>query len=392
MAALTALTLAVLSNCGAYGRGFGALDAAACPELGGNADALRAQYAANVRVNGKIRAFVQAAKDLGAVSLQIEAEAAEACQRMGLDLWNDRKRWHQERAGWTRERELRSAVGQDRRHVPRGNLGACHRHATTYCEVSAQASASCQGACDVESTQVRSPRCNPASFGLLPRSMRGSLRRPMQWRVQRNVLGERCQRKLRRRMLGDCTGACDASCHARCQGTWQAPKCEGYVRPPSADAECNASCRAHANVNASCTPAVVQVQVSQNAEMAARLAATLQANLPQLLHAELALGRRLMDDVRVVGEVGAQLPKNHRRAGAHALACVAARPTSPPERRCHSRQRSGECQRFGQGGRVGLVSARQTTFATRCRLLLVPLAPVNPTSTCFGMTGISAVV
>ncbi len=86
LVALVSVALCVLSNCGAYGRGFGALDAAACPELGGNADALRARYAADARVNGKIRAFVQAAKDLGAVSLQIEAEAAEACQRMGTDL------------------------------------------------------------------------------------------------------------------------------------------------------------------------------------------------------------------------------------------------------------------------------------------------------------------
>src|SRR5882724_3279798 len=85
-ALLVATSLSVLSNCGAYGRGFGALDAAACPELGGSADALRAQYAANARVNGKLRAFVQAAKDLGAVSLQIEAEATEAGQRMGTDL------------------------------------------------------------------------------------------------------------------------------------------------------------------------------------------------------------------------------------------------------------------------------------------------------------------
>src|SRR5689334_6931024 len=78
--------LTVLSNCGAYGPGFGRLGEAACPELGGNADALRAQYAANAQVNAKIRVFVQAAKDLGAVSLQIEAEAAEACQRMAMDL------------------------------------------------------------------------------------------------------------------------------------------------------------------------------------------------------------------------------------------------------------------------------------------------------------------
>src|SRR5215471_6524329 len=77
---------AVLSNCGAYGPGLGRFGEAACPELGGSADALRAQYAANAQVNAKIRAFVQAAKDLGAVSAQIEAEATDACQRMAIDL------------------------------------------------------------------------------------------------------------------------------------------------------------------------------------------------------------------------------------------------------------------------------------------------------------------
>src|SRR5690242_11833537 len=78
--------LAVLSNCGAYGRGLGAFDTVACPELGGSADALHAQYAANAQVNAKIRTFVQAAKDLAGVSAQIESEAAEACSRMAIDI------------------------------------------------------------------------------------------------------------------------------------------------------------------------------------------------------------------------------------------------------------------------------------------------------------------
>jgi hypothetical protein len=68
----------------------------------------------------------------------------------------------------------------------------------------------------------------------------------------------------------------------------------------------------------------VNVQVSQNVEMAARLAATMQANLPKLLHAEVALGKRLSADVQVVGQVGAQLPKIVGDAGSHALACIAA--------------------------------------------------------------------
>jgi len=57
--------------------------------------------------------------------------------------------------------------------------------------------------------------------------------------------------------------------------------------------------------------------------LAARLAATMQANLPILLHAELALGRRVLADAQVIGQVGAELPKIVGNAGAHALACIA---------------------------------------------------------------------
>jgi len=326
MAGLTALTLTVLSNCGAYGRGFGALDSAACPELGGNADALRAQYAANVRVNGKIRAFVQAAKDLGAVSLQIEAEAAEACQRMGLDLGMTSQEMASTNEPGGRASGSCAALSAKIDTLFRAGILVRATATPPHCEVSAQASASCQGACDVEIDPGEiAARCDP---GKLSGYCQGQCGGHCDGRCSGACNGTCSARDAKGSCVGacsgDCTWACDASCHARCQGAWQAPKCEGYVRPPSADAECNASCRAHANVNASCTPAVVQVQVSQNAVMAARLAATLQANLPQLLHAELALGRRLMDDARVVGEVGAQLPKIIGDAGAHALACVAA--------------------------------------------------------------------
>ncbi len=58
--------------------------------------------------------------------------------------------------------------------------------------------------------------------------------------------------------------------------------------------------------------------------MALRLAATLRANLPLLLHAELALGRRLTGSVRTVVEVGGQLPRVVGDAGAEGLACIAA--------------------------------------------------------------------
>jgi hypothetical protein len=96
------------------------------------------------------------------------------------------------------------------------------------------------------------------------------------------------------------------------------------VQPPSADAECNASCNAQADFQASCSPAVVNVVSWQNADLALRLAATLRANLPLLLHAEIALGKRLAGSARTVVNVGSQLPRIVGNAGAEALACVAA--------------------------------------------------------------------
>ena len=234
MAGLTALTLTVLSNCGAYGRGFGALDAAACPELGGNADALRAQYAANVRVNGKIRAFVQAAKDLGAVSLQIEAEAAEACQRMGLDLGMTVQEMASKNEPGGRASGSCAALSAKIDALFRTGISVRATATPPHCEVSAQASASCQGACDVEIDPGEiAARCDP---GKLSGYCQGQCGGHCDGRCSGACNGTCSARDAKGACVGacsgDCTGACDASCHARCQGAWQAPEMRG-VRSPS---------------------------------------------------------------------------------------------------------------------------------------------------------------
>ena len=88
------------------------------------------------------------------------------------------------------------------------------------------------------------------------------------------------------------------------------------VQPPSADAECNASCNAQAEFQASCTRPQVAVRAGQNVELAVRLMQTLQANLPELIHAEFALGKRLGGSARVIVSVGSQLPNVVGNAGA----------------------------------------------------------------------------
>ncbi|HEY4122112.1 MAG TPA: hypothetical protein VGM56_29800, partial [Byssovorax sp.] len=91
------------------------------------------------------------------------------------------------------------------------------------------------------------------------------------------------------------------------------------------DAECAASCRAHGEIYATCTPALIMVAPQTPNALSLRLSATLSANLPALLHAELALGRRLGGAVGTVSQVGSALPGLVGQAGgAMALGCVTA--------------------------------------------------------------------
>ena len=76
LASLASLALLGASGCELLGSASGAVAGLACPELRGG-DALSAQFSVDARANGKVRAFVQAAKDLAGVSVQAEAEITE---------------------------------------------------------------------------------------------------------------------------------------------------------------------------------------------------------------------------------------------------------------------------------------------------------------------------
>jgi hypothetical protein len=291
----------------------------------GAGDVMSMRFSADARVDAKVRAFVVASKDLVGVAAQAELEAATACRRMGHDLGMS-----------DAEMARRSGEGGDA-------AGACEPLAARIqailrsgvriqvsavppqCQASAQAEAACSGSCSAQvSPGEIVARCEP---GRLSGTCQGRCVGHCDGQCQGDCAGQCSARDASGRCAGacsgDCSGSCGGTCHARCEGSWQAPRCEGSVQGPSADAECNASCHAHASFTASCTPARVDVQ-TQGVDIAQRLAATLRANLPQLLHAEIALGKRVMGDARVLGQVGAQLPRVVGQAGAQALACIGA--------------------------------------------------------------------
>lgn len=317
---------ALVSSC--YGGGVYGPLGATCPQLSSNMDPLNAHFSANAQADAKIRTFVSAAKDLVTVSVQMQNEAAQACQRMGHDLGVPPAQMQPE------DSEKPGASAQAACNAVAARIDAIMRQGIQIrvqgypprCQANMQAKAQCNAACQVQVSPAQIvAQCQPARLsgycnGTCQGQCDGSCNGQCQGQCSAKGPNGQCAGQCN----GTCTGGCNGTCHASCRGTWQAPKCEGSVQGPSANGECNASCNAKAEFRASCTPAQINVMTNANTQEAMRLVATLRANLPELLHAELALGKRLVGSARVVVNIGGQLPKVVGNAGAQALACVAA--------------------------------------------------------------------
>ncbi|MBI5533915.1 MAG: hypothetical protein HY898_14430 [Deltaproteobacteria bacterium] len=306
--------------------GLSGISTVACPELSAGVNDHGAIYTQRADLNGKISAFVSATKDLMTVATRAEAETAEACRRIGRDIGlTDAQMAPRDEAGGHASGAC-AAVSARMDAILATGLRFQAQVVPPYCTADAQGEASCSGACSgqVNPGQIVA-QCEPAR---LSGFCQGRCEGRCDGRCMGDCQGQCMQRDAQGRCAGgcngNCIGSCDSTCHARCSGQWQAPRCEGSVTPPSADAECNASCKAHADFTANCTPAQVSIQANQNSQAAAQLAASLQANLPMLLHAQIALGKRVIGNADTMVQVGRNLPNMVGQAGAHAMACVAA--------------------------------------------------------------------
>ena len=315
----------LVSSCAGAGK-YGVFGAA-CPQLTGPGDPLGMSYSANARASAKVAAFVAASKDLVELSIQMENMITESCRRMGRDLGiPDPEMQPRSDEPGAAAQVACAALSARIDAILREGVQVRAQATPPQCQADLQAKAQCQGRCDVavDPGEIVA-QCEPARLsGFCQGRCVGQCEGRCNGECQGQCSATDAQGRCVGACNGTCNGGCDATCHARCEGHWQAPRCEGYVRPPSADAECNASCSARASFRAQCSSAQVQVSASQNTEMVGRLIATLNANLPLLLQAELALGRRLAGEVRTVVQVGAALPRVIGEAGAQAAACVAA--------------------------------------------------------------------
>ncbi len=300
---------------------------ATCPQLSSNMDPLNAHFSADAEADGKVRAFVSAAKDLVTVSVQMQNEAAQACQRMGMDLGIPP-------AQMQAQSDDPGASAQAACNAVAARIDAIMRQGVQIrvqgypprCQANVQAKASCDAACNVQVSPAQIiAQCQPGQLsGYCSGTCQGQCEGNCNGQCQGQCSAMGPNGQCAGQCNGTCTGGCNGTCHATCHGTWQAPKCAASVQGPSASGECNASCNAKAEFRASCQPAQINVMTNANTQEAMRLVATLRANLPELLHAEIALGKRLAGSIQVVVNVGQQLPRVIGNAGAQAVACVAA--------------------------------------------------------------------
>ena len=126
------------------------------------------------------------------------------------------------------------------------------------------------------------------------------------------------------RCIGECEGSCQGDCKGSCSVELQEPKCAVAMKPPSADARCEASCKAHADLQAQCTPARVHIEGALDAGEIPTLVVTLENNLPTLVQALTQYGARIADDMQILVQTGSELPNAFGQLSARAGSCIAA--------------------------------------------------------------------
>jgi hypothetical protein len=183
-----------LINCSEFG--LGGLGSAACPELGSGGSVLNANFSGNAQANGKVRTFVQASKDLVNVSLQMEAEATNACKRMGQDLGIPPGQMAARPGAGGQAAGACGAVAAAIDQIFRGGVSVQVRATAPVCQANVQAEANCKGSCSAQvSPGEIVARCEPGK-----------------------VAGQ-CQ--------GRCTGQCDGNCNGNCNGNCTARDAQG---------------------------------------------------------------------------------------------------------------------------------------------------------------------
>jgi hypothetical protein len=297
----------------------------ACPALASGGDALSVQYTAQAALNAKVGAFVQAAKDLQRLSVQMDAEVTEACRKIGADIGVDAAAM-QPRQDATASQAACGAVSAKVKGLLQGGVKLEASYTPPKCHVDASASAGCDARCkvDVDPGEIVA-QCTPAKLsGRCQGTCKGQCDGKCSGQCNGNCAVKDAQGKCAGKCEGTCQGKCDATCHASCEGSWQAPKCEGHVTPPKVDADCKASCQASVKFKAQCTKPQLDLKASSNAQALGKLLASLSVHMPALLVAQVKIGKEIGGEVQTLVRLGGELRGKLKGAGERAIACVTA--------------------------------------------------------------------
>jgi hypothetical protein len=191
--------------------------------------------------------------------------------------------------------------------------GSCSANAT--CEGRSDDACGCQGSCEAECDGMCTAEC---SSGGPP-----------------NAAGE-CHGKCSGHCSGKCTGGChndqavdcgaSIKCKGECMGTVSDPVCETEFNPPSCtiDTSCFECCRASVSTKMKCDPPTVKLLAQTNDADVLKLVASINANLPPLVDVADQQGKIVVKGVERLVATGQVVLQEAGSLDGHSIACATA--------------------------------------------------------------------
>jgi hypothetical protein len=336
--AALALALALPAGCGALSK---------LP--GGECKALETGNFASVTVNGgasvkgKVVAFLEAAKGLQNLSIEVEAGLIRSCAELGVAIGMpaaDLKAEPDEGKG--AEAVCEKVSARIEAIVKAGGeleIGIAPPRCYANVEAMTQCLAGCGAAVEPGKLEASceggeiagscSGECNGTCSAQGGVQCDGECEGQCNGKCDGKDNSGACDGRCEGRCQGECKVSGEAKCNGTCTGScsveMKAPKCTGEFKPPKVDASCHARCSAKLAKSARCEPP--QVFADAKGEASAelkKLALALRAKLPAIVKIQLAVGKRAALAAEAVVDAGGELPGVVGEAGMEALACVGA--------------------------------------------------------------------
>jgi hypothetical protein len=364
-----------------------------CTAFQPGTDMSTADFGVDASIKGQMSAFANATGDLSAVAGTALADVTSACRNIAVDMGDDPTGGTGGATGGANGKsgvDLLNYWCDEAANSVTTVIKASGTVTLTVvppeCDVSIQATASCQGSCDVSGScnvQANPPTCTggtleasctgtcTASASAPTFDCTGSCSGTCSGSCTVQTGGVDCTGKCQGTCTakagvgngtgaqadgtcqGSCTGTCSvtapsATCSGTCSGQCNANctaapgqasatcsgTCSAKATPISCkggklsggcqvDANCQANCNASAKAKASCTPPSVTLVATGTASASFNtLAITLQKNLPALINVILGQGKDFADDISAAIQGGATLTTSGS-LGAGGTICVA---------------------------------------------------------------------